>query len=361
MATRKPLVQIGGAVVELPAEDVVPAMGGAGGVLSGNYPNPGFAVDMATQSELDSGLAGKQATLVSGTNIKTVNGSSLLGSGNIIIEGGGGGGGIPEAPINGKLHGRKDAGWVEVPVDTSYPSSVFGPAQVHTALGGGAAVFDAWLQASSGNRDLFLELCYSTYGLAFCAAGAPSVTASFFGAETASELLISDLHSLQIITTTAAMLENWIKHSPLAKAAVPKMTSNTAPSGVASASSEYSSTYQAFRAFDQTAVQWSSSTQNSANQWISYSFPSPVFIHTCGFHPYSAVSRPTSLKAQWSDDGSVWTTFIDIPTFSEAAYPAGAMRKISGAIPGRHQHWRVFMPTSAGYCEVQEILFEGFA
>ena len=33
-------------------------------------------------------LAGKQATLVSGTNIKTVNNQSLLGSGNIDIEGG---------------------------------------------------------------------------------------------------------------------------------------------------------------------------------------------------------------------------------------------------------------------------------
>src|SRR5690554_5034903 len=33
--------------------------GGAGGVLSGQYPNPGFAVDMATQAELDSGLSGK--------------------------------------------------------------------------------------------------------------------------------------------------------------------------------------------------------------------------------------------------------------------------------------------------------------
>lgn len=27
--------------------------GGAGGVLSGQYPNPGFAVNMATQAELD--------------------------------------------------------------------------------------------------------------------------------------------------------------------------------------------------------------------------------------------------------------------------------------------------------------------
>lgn len=38
---------------------------------------------------LTSDLAGKQDTLVSGTNIKTVNGNSLLGSGNLVISGGG--------------------------------------------------------------------------------------------------------------------------------------------------------------------------------------------------------------------------------------------------------------------------------
>lgn len=35
--------------------------GGAGGVLSGSYPNPGFAVDMATQGELDSETAARIA------------------------------------------------------------------------------------------------------------------------------------------------------------------------------------------------------------------------------------------------------------------------------------------------------------
>lgn len=35
-------------------------------------------------------IALKQATLVSGTNIKTINGTSVLGSGNIVISGGGG-------------------------------------------------------------------------------------------------------------------------------------------------------------------------------------------------------------------------------------------------------------------------------
>ena len=39
---------------------------------------------------LDTDLQGKQDTLVSGTNIKTINGNSLLGSGNIVISGGGG-------------------------------------------------------------------------------------------------------------------------------------------------------------------------------------------------------------------------------------------------------------------------------
>lgn len=47
----------------------------------------------AEKTKLDGiDLSTKQDTLVSGTNIKTINGSSLLGSGNIVIEGGGGGG-----------------------------------------------------------------------------------------------------------------------------------------------------------------------------------------------------------------------------------------------------------------------------
>ena len=39
-------------------------------------------------TDIDTALSGKQATLVSGTNIKTVNNESLLGSGNITIQGG---------------------------------------------------------------------------------------------------------------------------------------------------------------------------------------------------------------------------------------------------------------------------------
>ena len=43
-----------------------------------------------TKGETDTLLGGKQPTLVSGTNIKTINNESLLGEGNINIQGGGG-------------------------------------------------------------------------------------------------------------------------------------------------------------------------------------------------------------------------------------------------------------------------------
>ena len=49
-----------------------------------NYINSGQA-----QTQIDNAVSGKQDTLVSGENIKTINNQSLLGSGNIEIQGGG--------------------------------------------------------------------------------------------------------------------------------------------------------------------------------------------------------------------------------------------------------------------------------
>ena len=53
--------------------------------------------DLATKEE----VSAKQDTLVSGTNIKTINGNSILGAGNIEIQGGGGGDSpLPDVIIN---------------------------------------------------------------------------------------------------------------------------------------------------------------------------------------------------------------------------------------------------------------------
>lgn len=66
-------------------------------------------------TNINNELDDKQDILVSGTSIKTVNGQSLLGSGNIQIETPEGG--ITDAPTDGKLYGRKSGAWSEVKQD----------------------------------------------------------------------------------------------------------------------------------------------------------------------------------------------------------------------------------------------------
>lgn len=62
---------------------------------SGSYAAASHTHATSEVTGLDTALAGKQATLVSGTSIKTVNGNSLLGPGDLVISGGGGGGSSP--------------------------------------------------------------------------------------------------------------------------------------------------------------------------------------------------------------------------------------------------------------------------
>ena len=75
------------------------AINSTGSTHTFNLPTASAANRGALSSADWSTFNGKQPTLVSATNIKTVNGNSLLGSGNLVISGGGGSGifGIPNA------------------------------------------------------------------------------------------------------------------------------------------------------------------------------------------------------------------------------------------------------------------------
>ena len=76
------------------------------------------SIPQANITNLTTDLASKQATLVSATNIKTVNGNSLLGSGDLIISGGGSSNldGLTDViittPINGQTLSYDGTNWV---------------------------------------------------------------------------------------------------------------------------------------------------------------------------------------------------------------------------------------------------------
>ena len=93
-------------------------------------------------------------------------------------------------------------------------------------------------------------------------------------------------------------------------ALIPKMTSNTTPSGIAFASSEWSSSYQAWKAFDQESTsdtdRWASVVGD--NGWIAYGFIYPTVIKQLFIR--GSYSTPGSIF-QGSYDGVNWINIGD--------------------------------------------------
>jgi hypothetical protein len=95
--------------------------GGAGGVLSGTYPNPGFAVDMATQAELDAHVtdatAAHAASAIAFTPAGTITATTVQGAiEEVAAEAGGGGGSLPAGGTTGQVLTKQsgtdgDADW----------------------------------------------------------------------------------------------------------------------------------------------------------------------------------------------------------------------------------------------------------
>ena len=64
-------------------------IGGPNAILVGNIEWGNITGTLSNQTDLQGALDNKQDTLVSATNIKTINGSSVLGSGDLAVGGGG--------------------------------------------------------------------------------------------------------------------------------------------------------------------------------------------------------------------------------------------------------------------------------
>ncbi|WP_071558629.1 discoidin domain-containing protein [Paenibacillus polymyxa] len=86
---------------------------------------------------------------------------------------------------------------------------------------------------------------------------------------------------------------------------IPKMTSNTAPSGEASASSTWSSGHQAYNAFDHTAEGIGWATKDGVPYgWLGYEFEKPVAINTYTLEPRKSYTESgTESPKVWTFEG----------------------------------------------------------
>ena len=93
---------------------------------------------------------------------------------------------------------------------------------------------------------------------------------------------------------------------------IPEMTSNTTPSGVASAkSTNTTSGYEAYRAFDGNGSTRWTSLINTTDQWIQYKFDNPKVVSKIKILAGATNIQPTykdmSFVLQGSNDGTLFT------------------------------------------------------
>lgn len=109
---------------------------------------------------------------------------------------------------------------------------------------------------------------------------------------------------------------------------IPKMTSNTAPSGIATASTMFGSGYEIYRAFDQTPSSYWSTTSSGGVGWIAYEFASVQIIskYTIQGRSDASDSSPKTWTFEgW--DGAMWI-ILDTRT-NETGWTKGQKRTYS--------------------------------
>lgn len=134
---------------------------------------------------------------------------------------------------------------------------------------------------------------------------------------------------------------------------VPTMTSNTTPSGVASASTAYSSAYDAWKAFKGINVAiddiWASSANQSVNSFVQYKFVESVEVYKVSWENRNTtlpntICSPKRYKIQGSNTGNSndWTDLTEIITNTDNA-SASKHSDLITKNKGSYQYYRMFI------------------
>lgn len=178
--------------------------------------------------------------------------------------------------------------------------------------------------------------------------------------------VLADTDTLSALIASENAVDYIVRSTTWAVSAaiVPKMTSNTAPSGVCSASSNYSADYPAFRVFDgipytsSNNSRWVSASGSNTNQWLQYKFTSAVKIEYVRIQQLntSGTGTPKNMKVQASNDGVAWT---DIATYVNTDITFDV--EIPVSIETSYQYYRLVMvdtvQTSPTYIQLTGLNF----
>lgn len=161
-----------------------------------------------------------------------------------------------------------------------------------------------------------------------------------------------------VINTTwknAIIASNYVNYFDMSSTTVPTMTSNTAPTGVAFASYEYSGT-AAWKAFDKTSA-WLSWGNTSFPHTVGYKFVDPVLCYKVELTAYNVVEDPTAFVVQGSNDGSTWTDCSS--TINPTWVKAGEVKAFSVAATQKYLYYRLYITagSNSGWSAMAELQF----
>lgn len=140
---------------------------------------------------------------------------------------------------------------------------------------------------------------------------------------------------------------------------VPTMTSNDLPSGTASASSEFATSYLAYMAFDKTTSMWSSAIF-SPPHWLSYLFTEQKTIKQYALTARGDTATDGMAKDWTFDgwDGSAWIS-LDSRT-NEANWELGERRVFTVTNTTAYIKYRIYITANYGRTTTQFCEFEMF-
>ena len=163
---------------------------------------------------------------------------------------------------------------------------------------------------------------------------------AIFESETAMTAVAASSTACTAIRNSATAITALDNSSPIT---VPEMTSNTTPSGKASASSIANTGVDAWKAFNKSNISmaeaWISASGSITNQWIEYEFTSPVWVYRLSYEGRLSYLNQTfkDSKLQYYN-GSTW---VDAYSF-QPQQTSGPQKFTVASGTGKHTRWRVF-------------------